>query len=224
AVAAIRAAVDAMLPPTDGKPGAAELGVERHVVEQAEGAMQGSTDLMAALLNAYADGVRSGTPFAELSRQQRVTVVRTMYGDGAVVAYALASKGVSVTMLEAGPWLDPDRDFSRLEDDMGGLVFGRLKWGPGDRSKPAWVRRRDGVGLALQAAGVGGTTLHYNGISPRAYKPAADAAWPFPYEEMIPYYERVEELLPVAMVRDLATKDALFAAGCEKIGLGRRES
>ena len=82
-------------------------------------------------------------------------------GGGPVVAYELASKGVSVTMLEAGPWLDPDRDFSRLEDDMGGLVFGRLKWGPGDRSKPAWVRRRDGVGLALQAAGVGGTTLQY---------------------------------------------------------------
>ena len=83
AVAAIRAAVDAMLPPIDGKPGAAELGVERHVVEQAEGAMQGSTDLMAALLNAYADGVRSGTPFAELSREERVTVLRTMYADEA---------------------------------------------------------------------------------------------------------------------------------------------
>ena len=81
AVAAIRAAVDTMLPLTDGKPGAAELGVERHVVEQAEGAMQGSTDLMAALLNAYADGVQSGVPFAELSREDRVTVLRTMYAD-----------------------------------------------------------------------------------------------------------------------------------------------
>ena len=101
-------------------------------------------------------------------------------GGGPVAAYELASRGISVTVLEAGPWLDPDRDFSRLEDDMGGIVFGRLRWGPEDRSKPAWVRRRDGVGLALQAAGVGGTTLHYNGICPRAYKPAADAAWPFP--------------------------------------------
>src|SRR5436305_14598450 len=107
---------------------------------------------------------------------------------------------------------------------MGGVVFGRLRWGPGDRTKQPWVRRRDGVGLCLQAAGVGGTTLHYNGISPRAFKPTADARWPFPYEEMIPYYERVEELLPVHMVDDLATKDALFAAGCEKTGLVRSES
>lgn len=83
AVAAIRAAVDAMLPPTDGMLGAADLGVERHVVEQSEGAMQGSADLMAALLNAYADGVRSGVPFAELSRADRVTVLRTMYADEA---------------------------------------------------------------------------------------------------------------------------------------------
>src|SRR5436190_384853 len=81
AVAAISAAVDAMLPPTDGKPGAVDLGVERHVVEQAEGAMQGSSDLMAALLNAYADGVRPGAPFADLSREDRVTVLRTMYAD-----------------------------------------------------------------------------------------------------------------------------------------------
>jgi hypothetical protein len=82
-VAAIRAAADAMLPATDGKPGAVDLGVERHVVEQAEGAMEGSTDLMAALLNAYADGVRSGVSFADLSREDRVTVLRTMYADEA---------------------------------------------------------------------------------------------------------------------------------------------
>jgi hypothetical protein len=82
-VAAIRAAVDAMLPATDGKPGALDLGVERHVVEQAEGAMEGSTDLMAALLNAYADGVRPDASFADLSREDRVTVLRTMYADEA---------------------------------------------------------------------------------------------------------------------------------------------
>src|SRR2546421_5138310 len=81
AVAAIRAAVDAMLPATDGRPGAVDLGVERHVVEQAEGAMQGSTDLMAALLNAYAEAVRAGVGFAALTREERVDVLRTMYAD-----------------------------------------------------------------------------------------------------------------------------------------------
>ncbi len=144
-------------------------------------------------------------------------------GGGPVVAKGLAERGVRVLMLEAGPWLDPDRDFTRLDDDMGGIVDGRLRWGPSDRSKAPWMRRRDGAGLILQAAGVGGTTLHYNGISVRAYPHAVDDSWPFTYDELVPYYEQVEEFLPVRLVDDLATKDALFAAGCEKIGLVRKD-
>lgn len=141
-----------------------------------------------------------------------------------MVAKELAERGVDVLMLEAGPWLDPDRDFSRLEDDMGGLVDGALRWGPSDRSRGPWTRRREGVGFILQAAGVGGTTLHYNGISPRAYPAAIDDQWPIEYEDLIPYYERVEAFLPVRLVDDLATKDALFAKGCEGIGLTRSEA
>ncbi|HEY3211073.1 MAG TPA: GMC family oxidoreductase [Actinomycetota bacterium] len=145
---------------------------------------------------------------------------------GPVVAKELAERQVKVLVLEAGPWLDPDVDFTRLEDDMGSIVDGRLRWGPTDRSRSPWMRRRDGVGLILQAAGVGGTTLHYNGISPRAYPSAIDADWPMSYEELIPYYERVEAFLPVRQVEegDLATKDALFGMGCEKIGLSHSES
>jgi choline dehydrogenase-like flavoprotein len=144
-------------------------------------------------------------------------------GGGPVVATELAERGVRVTVLEAGPWLDPDRDYSRLDDDMGSIVDGRLRWGPADRSKPPWVRRRDGAGLILQAAGVGGTTQHYNAICPRAY-PGSFDGWPFPYRDLIPFYERVEETLPVALVAELATKDALFAAGCERAGLKRSEA
>ncbi len=145
-------------------------------------------------------------------------------GGGPVAAKELAERGVKVLMLEAGPWLDPDNDFSRLEDDMRSLVDGRLRWGPADRTKPPWVRRRDGVGLILQAAGVGGTTLHYNGICPRAYPHAVNGSWPVTYDELVPHYEAVEEFLPVALVDDLATKDALFATGCERIGLKRSET
>jgi choline dehydrogenase-like flavoprotein len=145
-------------------------------------------------------------------------------GGGPVVAKELAERGVQVTMLEAGPWLDPDRDFTLLEDDMGSIVDGRFRWGPADRSKPPWVRRREGTGLILQVAGVGGTTLHYNAISPRAYPASMNESWPLSYEELIPYYEKVEEFLPVHLVDDLATKDALFAAGCELIGLKRSET
>lgn len=140
------------------------------------------------------------------------------------MAKELAARGITVTMLEAGPWLDPDRDFSLLEDDMRSIVDGRLRWGPDDRARAPWVRRTDGVGLILQASGVGGTTLHFNGICPRVYPNALTAAWPLTWDELVPYYERVEQFLPVRLVDDLATKDALFAAGCEAIGLKRSET
>jgi len=81
------------------------------------------------------------------------------------------------------------------------------------------------VGLILQTAGVGGTTLHYNGISPRAYPHALDDS-PLAYADLVPYYEQVEDFLPVRQVDegDLAPKDALFGLGCEKIGLSHSES
>lgn len=145
---------------------------------------------------------------------------------GPVVAKELAEGGLNVLVLEAGPWLDPDRDFTRLEDDMGSIVDGRLRWGPADRTRSPWMRRREGVGLILQIAAVGGTTLHYNGISPRAYPAAINSDWPITFEDLIPHYERVEAFLPVRQVEEgeLATKDALFAAGCEKLGLTHSEA
>jgi choline dehydrogenase-like flavoprotein len=145
-------------------------------------------------------------------------------GGGPVAAYELAAAGMRVLVLEAGPWLDPGRDFTRLEDDMWSIIDGRMRWGPSDRTRSPWVRRRDGVGLILQTAGVGGTTLHYNGVSPRAYVHAVDAAWPLTYDELVPWYERVEEFLPVTLVEDLATKDAIFAEGCQRIGLAESTS
>jgi hypothetical protein len=80
-IEAIRAVVDALLPPTDGRPGGVELGIEQHVVEQLEGAMQGSVDFLAALLNAYASSIRQGATVAELTREERNAVVREMAAD-----------------------------------------------------------------------------------------------------------------------------------------------
>jgi choline dehydrogenase-like flavoprotein len=143
---------------------------------------------------------------------------------GPVVAKEIAERGVKVLVLEAGPWLDPDEEYSRLEHDMSGLGDGRLRWGPGDRSRGPWTRVRHGAGLILQSAAVGGSTLHYNGISPRPFVRSVEGTWPIPYVDLVPYLERVEEFLPVTQVRDLATKDAIFAAGCEAIGLPRNDS
>jgi hypothetical protein len=77
-VATIRAAVDAIVPPVDGEPGAADLGVHEHVVESIELFVPGFVELLATLLDAYASDVRPGAPFTELSLQERQRVIRAM--------------------------------------------------------------------------------------------------------------------------------------------------
>lgn len=76
-VAALRAAVDTILPRTEAMPGGADLGAERHVIEQMELYLPGFTDLIASLLNAYA----GGNPFLELDRAGREAVIREMATD-----------------------------------------------------------------------------------------------------------------------------------------------
>lgn len=153
-------------------------------------------------------------------------------GGGPVVAKELAAHGLDVLMLEAGPrFRDPEAEWSRYENDANNPITGYLRFGPSDRSKPAWLREQPQNSAVLQLAGVGGTTVHYYANSPRAmpgvfmgYKGrdrgAYDRAHPFPfrYSELIPYYEWVESTLPVQTAA-MGTKEALFFRGAERLGL-----
>jgi hypothetical protein len=80
-IEAIRAVVDTIVPATDGRPGGVDLGVERHVVDELEGAMEGSVDFLAALLNACASSIRGGATFVELSPEERSAAIRRMASD-----------------------------------------------------------------------------------------------------------------------------------------------
>lgn len=142
-------------------------------------------------------------------------------GGGPVVAKELAEQGLRVLQLEAGPHHDdPERDFTHSEVDAANVVSGYFRWGPSDRTRPPWLRRMVGPGVITQIAGVGGTTLHYYGNSPRAYPLAVErGAWPMSYESLIPYYERVETLLPAIRDPRLPTKDAWVLYGASKLGL-----
>ncbi len=74
----VRAAVDAVIPAVDGQPGAADLDVQRHVVEAIDGFLPGFVDLLTTLLDAYAADVRSGASFLELNPDERRGVLRLM--------------------------------------------------------------------------------------------------------------------------------------------------
>ena len=78
AFATIRAAVDAIVPSVDGRPGAAELGVERHVVASIELYLPGFADLLVTLLDAYATDVRPEATFVQLDPDERRQVLRAM--------------------------------------------------------------------------------------------------------------------------------------------------
>ncbi len=153
-------------------------------------------------------------------------------GGGAVIAKELAARGLDVLLLEAGPrFADPERDWSHFESDANNPSSGYFRFGPADRAKPPWVRDIATSMLMVQLAGVGGTTNHYQGNSPRATPGAfsgydgPDAArfdvahlFPFRYSDLVPYYEWVEATLPV-QTAPLGLKEEVFFDGARKLGL-----
>ncbi|RDU21957.1 GMC family oxidoreductase N-terminal domain-containing protein [Anaerosacchariphilus polymeriproducens] len=164
-------------------------------------------------------------------------------GGGAVAANELGQKGIKVLVLEAGPWYgnkkwpDPNADhgavssssyedlsieilkknFTDLEDDMNNFEYGKFRWGPANREKPSWPRIQGDRGFSWQNSGVGGSTLHYFANSPRAFPEAVDNVWPISYQELIPYYEKVEAALPVASAPSTPKED-IFYYGAAKAG------
>lgn len=163
-------------------------------------------------------------------------------GDGPVAAWRLGLAGLDVLVLEAGPWYGNDRwpspnesggpsvacsdpehlDRRLLEDQLTkrelemGPIFGKFRWGPADRTRAPWPRLPPDGGYVFQVAGVGGTTLHYLGNHPRAFPSAIDEQghWPIDYDDLVPYYKRNEELLPVAEA-PATTKEEIFYQGAD---------
>ena len=154
-------------------------------------------------------------------------------GGGPVVAKELAARGLDVLLLEAGPhYDDPETQWSRYENDCNNPADGYFRFGPDDRwETPPWFRELPQNSFVWQLAGVGGTTQHYFANSPRAMPgvfadyDGPDAAaydvahrFPFGYRDLLPYYEWVEQTLPVQTAA-MGTKEAVFFRGCEGIGL-----
>jgi choline dehydrogenase-like flavoprotein len=140
-------------------------------------------------------------------------------GGGPVVAKELAARGLDVLLLEAGPaWQDPERQWSHDENVANNPATGIFRFGPGDRAQAPWARDLPQNCFVWQTAGVGGSTLHYFGNSPRAM-PGALAD----YRELIPYYEWVEHTLPVQTAA-MGTKEELFLRAASKAGLPTQTS
>ena len=117
---------------------------------------------------------------------------------GGVLAQRLARYGFSVVCLEAGQWMDSEADM--VSDESGARP---LYW-----NDPRIVGGSEPLQLGPNNSGrtVGGSTVHYSAFCPRLHPSdfrvrtldgVADD-WPITYEDLEPYYARMEREYPVA--------------------------
>ncbi|MGI8693566.1 MAG: GMC family oxidoreductase [Geodermatophilaceae bacterium] len=117
---------------------------------------------------------------------------------GGVLTQRLARVGWHVVALDAGPFWDPDTDW--VSDEVGSH---QLYW-----TEPRVIEGTDPVPLGSNNSGrgVGGSTVHYAGYTPRFHpsdfrtftEDGVGADWPLEYADLRPYYQQIEAELPVA--------------------------
>ncbi|MDQ2755184.1 MAG: GMC family oxidoreductase [Actinomycetota bacterium] len=117
---------------------------------------------------------------------------------GSTMIQRLARAGWRVLAMDAGPFWDPDTDW--VSDEAGSH---HLYW-----TEPRIISGSDPVPLGSNNSGrgVGGSMVHYAGYTPRFHPSdfetytldGVGADWPIAYTDLKPYYEAIEEELPVA--------------------------
>lgn len=164
---------------------------------------------------------------------------------GGVVAKELGEKGLSVVVLEAGRRFNPLKDYTAASEDWERLGD-QNKWHDKFRvpamdkitfGSPNLVTRPD------MAFGVGGTTLVYLAYVPRFHPDdfrmhtldGVGADWPIRYEDVAPYYRKVELELGVSGQTgdpwhppiepypnppfEISYANKILKRGCDKLGI-----
>jgi len=117
---------------------------------------------------------------------------------GGVLTQRLARSGWTVVCLDAGPFWDPDQDWVSDERGAHSLYWTEPRQIGGSNPVP--------LGSNNSGRGVGGSMVHYAGYTPRLHpsdfatysEDGVGADWPIAYTDLKPYYERIEQELPVA--------------------------
>ena len=114
---------------------------------------------------------------------------------GSLVAKELASRGLSVVVLEAGKRFNPATDFANTEANAG-----KIMW-----TEPRVYTGKDAI-VPKAGVGVGGGTLVWLGVAPRFHRndfrtystEGVGADWPISYDDLRPHYEKIEREFGVA--------------------------
>ena len=168
-----------------------------------------------------------------MTSKQTDVVIIGLGAAGGVAAHVLADAGLDVVALEAGPRLDAS---AARFDEIDNVVHERLSEPKAKHEVPTWrftdrERARSSPFPTLMVNAVGGTTVHYEGLSIRfpPYTFASRSAivdrygasaipagstvadWPLSYDDLEPCYDAVEYAIGVAGVAggmDVAGEEA----------------
>jgi len=168
-------------------------------------------------------------PQVQRSPEVHDVVVIGSGAGGGTVTKVLTDLGINVTLLEAGPMLNPAKDFKEhvwpYQVDHRGAgphaeeYFGKSLWPMGYFTAPAgnWDLQGEPYTVApgsqfkwWRARIMGGRTNHYGRISLRFsdydFKPYSfdglGTDWPVSYDEMSRYYDKAEEFIGVTGTRE----------------------
>ncbi|WP_375465882.1 GMC family oxidoreductase [uncultured Methylobacterium sp.] len=116
---------------------------------------------------------------------------------GAPLLARLAAAGLRVVALESGPNFDPER--FAFDETLADEIYWTEERLSGGATPEAFGANNSGTG-------VGGSTLHWGAFCPRADRrdlrirteSGEGVDWPLDYDDLLPFYERVEAFLGVS--------------------------
>jgi gluconate 2-dehydrogenase alpha chain len=155
-----------------------------------------------------------------VTRSETEVLIIGLGAAGGVAADVLTSAGIPVTALEAGPRLRPEQfEFDELHSDVHAWMSRPKALG----ERPSWrASDAEEAGAApwptLMVNAVGGSTVHYPGLSARLHAWNFNSAsatrerygdgaipagatlvdWPLDYDDLEPHYDRVERAIGVS--------------------------
>ena len=164
---------------------------------------------------------------------------------GALVAYSLAKRGHEVVVLEAGRRFDPANRLEQMQEAIRPEGSFNEVWEMGGERDRFTSSGDVYYGLNnSRVKAVGGTTLHWLGITPRLHEKDFEmntryglaSDWPISYDDLRPYYVRAERELGVAGGTDNpfapprqtdypmpafppSYSDSLFAEACDELDI-----
>ena len=120
---------------------------------------------------------------------------------GGIVAMELSKRGASVVVLEAGKWVDPTKEFFThtmpYELPKNGRGWNPQKHLRVDPAREPYTSIGNAHAEHFLMKAVGGKSLLWAGLSWRL-SPHDLRQWPLTYEELAPYYDKIERLMGVS--------------------------